>query len=598
MEFGWSRPQSHREAFMGVLFQGFFKHLPNNAVPSPADGDSSVDWWWDHLARQANDLRLAGFTAVWIPPVLKAYIGASSGADGYEPFDDYDIGSRDQKGSLPTRFGTRERLQRCVAVLRANGLDVYLDLVEHQRIGDVEPYVFRYPGADGARDAGRFPKDPLNFLPQVPRDPNLGGPPWEDIAFGRELAPINAQPPHYVADNLTDAADWVTRALDVQGYRIDDVKGLSTDFLLPFLNSKSMAGKLAIGEYYDGNQILVNAWIQNPRGMQGRSSAFDFPLKFVLNSMCNNPGRFNMADLDHVGLAGVSPDKAVTFVENHDTDLFPNDRIVYNKILAYAYILTSEGYPCVYYRDYSTDFDCYGLKPQIDNLIWIHENIASGFTQQRWKDYNVFAYERMGGSRLLVGLNNDPQTSHRITVATDFGSHASLHDYAGHAEDVVTDGNGWATISIPPNNNGTGFVCYSRSGLRAGFSVAPYSVRQDFEGAPDLDILPALGGKMVTVGRIWSRANQTIECQLFPDVTGWTQGTVIRLDLLAPNGLVHATMDFTRNSAVGAGLRATSTEEGFYALQLTATNMPPENPNPTFRLSATYQSNPIFTARD
>ncbi len=59
-----------------------------------------------------------------------------------------------------------------------------------------------------------------------------------------------------------------------------------------------------------GNQVLVNAWIYNPKGMQGRCSAFDFPLKFVLNAMCNHPGRFNMSDLDHVGLAGTSPEKA------------------------------------------------------------------------------------------------------------------------------------------------------------------------------------------------------------------------------------------------------------------------------------------------
>ena len=48
------------------------------------------------------------------------------------------------------------------------------------------------------------------------------------------------------------AADWLTRALDIQGYRLDDVKGLSTDFLFPFLTSKSMAGKFAFGEYFDG----------------------------------------------------------------------------------------------------------------------------------------------------------------------------------------------------------------------------------------------------------------------------------------------------------------------------------------------------------
>ena len=579
---------------MGVLLQGFFKHLPNNAVPSPADGDSSIDWWWDHLARQASALRLAGFTSIWLPPVLKAYLGASSGADGYEPFDDYDIGSRNQKGSLPTRYGTREQLLRCVAVLRSNGLDVYVDMVEHQRIGDIEPFIFRYPGADGTPDTGRFPKDPLNFLPQVPRDPNLGGPPWEDIAFGRELAPINAIPRHYVADNLTDAADWMTRTLDIQGYRIDDVKGLSTDFLLPFLNSKSMVGKFAVGEMYEGNQTLVNAWINNPRGMQGRSSAFDFPLKFILNAMCNNSGRFNMADLDHAGLAGICPQKAVTFVENHDTDLFPKDRIVFNKILAYAYILTSEGYPCVYYRDYSTDACCYGLKPQIDNLIWIHENLAQGATQERWKDFDVFAFERLGGPRLLVGLNNDPQSSHRITVVTGFGPHALLHDYTGHAESVVTDGTGSVTIDIPPNNNGTGFVCYSRDGLGGGFIVDSQTVRPDFEGAPDLDILPALSGKTVTAGRIWSGANRAITARLIADTKNWTEATRIRLDLLSPDGALQEAFDLSLSSSPDATLQTTSGLAGFYTLKLTTSNTPPTNLNPSFKLTVSYQADAHF----
>jgi Domain of unknown function (DUF1939) len=395
---------------MGVLFQGFFKQLPNNAVPSPADGNPSVDWWWDHLASQANKLRLAGFTAIWLPPVLKAYLGASNGADGYEPFDDYDIGSRDQKGSLPTRYGTREQLQRCVAVLRANGLDVYLDIVDHQRIGDVDPYVFRYPGADGTPDIGRFPKNPLNFLPQVPQDSNLGGPPWEDIAFGREFAPIN----------------------------------------------------------------------------------------------------------------------------------------------------------------------------------------ASGPTQERWKDYNVFSYERMGEAHLLVGLNNDPQASRRISVATGFGAHVSLHDYTGHAGDTNTDGNGWVTITVPPNSDGNGFVCYSRTGIGDGFAITPQPVTQDFEGAPDLDLLPALNGKTVSIGRVWSGANQTIFCRLFPDVTNWTPETTIRLDLVDPSGVVQKALDFTTRSPQDARLDTTAILAGFYTLQLTASHTPPKNLNPSFKLSVTYQSDSVF----
>ena len=580
---------------MGVLLQGFYKTPPNNAVPSPVDGEGTELFWWDQLATEANSFRQSGFTAVWMPPVLKTASGDKKGADGYGPYDDYDVGSRHQKGATNTRFGTREQLQRCVAILRANGLDVYLDMVEHHRSGDTTPFVFRYPGADGTGDIGRFPKNPTNFLPQVPRDPNLGGPPKDDFPFGREFAPINAKPPHYVFDNLINAADWLTRALDVQGYRIDDVKGLSTDFLRPFLNSKSMAGKFAVGEFFDGNRILVNGWIFNPTGMQGRSSAFDFPTKFVLNAMCNNPGRFNMADLDHVGLAGISPLSAVTFVENHDTDLKNAQKIFTNKMLGYAYILTSEGYPCVYYRDYSTGPNGVGLKPHIDNLVWIHEKLAAGPTQQRFLDFNLFAYERLGGPHLLVALNNDPGNQRTVTVATGFGTNVALHDYSGHAGDVFTDGNGNVTITVPRNDRGLGYVCYSRAGNSGGFDIQTRSVTQDFEGAPDLDILPALGGKTVQSCRIWCAANSPVRAVLMPDTTGWTAATSISMKLLAPNGTVLAQQAVTRQT-VGTPLAAMAGEEGFHSFTLTAANTPAASPDPSYKLSVTYTAPTMFAA--
>ena len=577
---------------MGVLLQGFYKMSPNQAVPSPADGDPSVQWWWDHLAAQAQDFRHAGFTAIWLPPVLKSASGANAGADGYGVFDDYDMGSKQQMGSGPTRFGSREQLQRCVATLRANGLDVYVDLVEHQRSGDTTPFVFRYLGADGSQDTGRFPKNPSNFLPQVPRDPNLGGPPADDFPFGRELAPINALPAHYVFDNLIAAADWLTRALDVQGYRIDDVKGLSTDFLRPFLNAKSMMGKFAVGEFFDGNPVPVNDWIFNPAGMQGRASAFDFPLKFVLNAMCNNAGRFDMSALDHGGLAGISPLSAVTFVENHDTDSSPGQAMVFNKLMGYAYILTSEGYPCVYYRDYSTDKNCYGLKPHIDNLVWIHEKLAAGPTQQRWKDFNVFAYERLGGPHLLVGLNNDPNRARRITVASGFGANVVLHDYTGHAADVQTDAAGNVTLDIPQNSNGLGYICYSRQFQSGGFDITAHSVTQDFEGAADLDILPALNGKAVQAARVWCSAGSPLRAQLTADIKGFTDASAILLELIAPDGSVLARQSFTKSDS--GALAATTRATGFYGCRLTASNTPPGNPNSAYTLSVTYSAPPTL----
>ena len=568
---------------MGVLLQGFYKLRPNRAVPSPADGDPATPWWWDHLAAQANDFRKAGFTAIWLPPVLKTSAGAHSGSDGYGPFDDYDIGSKDQEGTVPTRFGSREQLQRCVAMLRANGLDVYLDMVEHHRDGDPGNFVFRYKGAEGKPGIGRFPKDPLNFVPNVPRDPDLGGPARDDFPFGRELAPINAKPKDYVFNGLIDAADWLTRALDIQGYRLDDVKGLSTDFLFPFLTSKSMAGKFAFGEYFDGNRVLVNGWVFNPRGMRGRASAFDFPLRFILAAMCNNPGRFNMADLDHAGLAGISPLNAVTFVENHDTDL--NEPVARNKLLGYAYILTSEGYPCVYYRDYSTDKNCFGLKRLIDNLIWIHEKLAAGPTLQRWKDFDLFAYERLGAPGLLVALNNDPAGSRTIEVATAFGANVALHDYSGNSADLVTSGQGTARITVPRNTHGRGYVCYSRTGIDGGFAVRTGNVTQEFEGAVDLDLPPADSGKTVQAGRVW--CERDISIRVILGLPGLADGAEVVLEIAAPDDHLLGSKTFWGTAAGHGVLEARTVQVGFHALRIKLNNAA-GGVGPAYKLAVTY----------
>jgi alpha-amylase len=283
---------------------------------------------------------------------------------------------------------------------------------------------------------------------------------------------------------------------------------------------------------------------------------------------------------------------AVTFVENHDTDSSPGQAMVFNKLMGYAYILTSEGYPCVYYRDYSTDKNCYGLKPHIDNLVWIHEKLAAGPTQQRWKDFNVFAYERLGGPHLLVGLNNDPNGARRIRVASGFGGNVVLHDYTGHAADVQTDAAGNVTLDIPQNSNGLGYVCYSRQFQNGGFDIAAHSVTQDFEGAADLDILPALNGKAVKAARVWCSAGSPLRAQLTADIEGFTDASAILLELIAPDGSVLARQSFTKGDS--GALAVTTRATGFYGCRLTASNTPPGNPNPAYTLSVTYSAPPTL----
>ncbi|MBV8455328.1 MAG: DUF1939 domain-containing protein, partial [Acetobacteraceae bacterium] len=318
-----------------------------------------------------------------------------------------------------------------------------------------------------------------------------------------------------------------------------------------------------------------------------------FPLRFILVAMCNNPGRFNMADLDHAGLAGIAPFNSVTFVENHDTDL--NEPVVTNKLLGYAYILTSEGYPCVYYRDYSTDKNCFGLKRSIDNLIWIHEKLAAGPTQQRWRDFDVFAYERLWQPGLLVALNNDPVAARTVEVQTAFGGNVALHDYSGNCADLVTSEQGTARITVPRNADGHGYVCYSRTGIDGGFAVTTRAVTQEFEGAADLDLPPAETNNPVQPGRVWSEAEMPIRAVL--ELPGLSATPNVTLEITGPEGTSLASQTFDGSAAGHAVLEAQATRAGFHALGIKL-GTAPDAARADYKLAVTYTGAKKLSAQD
>jgi alpha-amylase len=323
--------------------------------------------------------------------------------------------------------------------------------------------------------------------------------------------------------------------------------------------------------------------------IQHKSSSFDFPLHFALKDMCNNGGGFPMFSLDHAGLAGVDPLGAVTFVENHDTDRGGiGGPIVRNKLLAYAYILTSEGYPCVFYRDYSTDPNCFGLKPEIDRLIWIHENVAAGGTLQRWKDSGVFAYERLGGSHLLVGLNKDEGTTRTISVQTGFPPNHELQNLIDdQAPRVRTDGQRNVKITIPKNASGRGYVCYGIPAKVESFARKPLATTQEYQGASDLDTKPAIAGERVQVCRVFPEPNTQLSIQLAADTAGWTAATSIQVTVSSPSGAPIGAKSFDRASQ-GSSFSIQVKAKGFHTVAIEAANTPPQNSKPAYVLATRY----------
>jgi len=509
---------------MGVILQAAYRRSanPTVSVPGPIDGHGDP-WWYDHLATHMHEYAASGFTHFQLPPVHMTIGGPAATSDGYGVWWEYHLGSNDR----PTRFGTEQTLRRLCAIGYANGLTPLADWVPHQRYGGNNG-VYLYPSAAG-KDQGRFPKHPGCFrgdaaFGRVADDP-VPDPFW-DIAFGDELCPINSVPKGYVLEGLEKAGDWLFRTLDLGGCRSDDTKGQAFEAVNRWVRYGAMQGKIMIGEYADGSHDTLAWWLNQ---VPHYCYTYDFDVKYRMRDMCNNGSHWDMRQLTGTGLASLGPayaTRAVTFIENADSDTNGFGTVVFNKLLAYAYILTAEGWPSIYYRDYATDKYCYGLKPKLENLIWIQEHLASGATWFRHAEYQFAVYERQGGPGLLVGLNNDIWGGWKqITVPTSFGPNTRLHDYTGHANDVWTDGNGNATIWIPPNDNGAGYVCFSRDGRMEPNTLNSFATTQLFEGAPDLVTGPA-GPSGTAMGEVWCAEGTPLELKvesgagLLVEVTG------------------------------------------------------------------------------
>ncbi|MHA0110814.1 hypothetical protein ACXYUI_27220, partial [Klebsiella pneumoniae] len=92
-------------------------------------------------------------------------------------------------------------------------------------------------------------------------------------------------------------------------------------------------------------------WLSQVRG---NNYAYDFSVKYPVRDMCNNGSKWDMRQLQGTGLAVKGSQwamRAVTFVENADSDTNGFGAVVNNKLFGYAFILTAEGWPSIYYRD-------------------------------------------------------------------------------------------------------------------------------------------------------------------------------------------------------------------------------------------------------
>ena len=553
-------------------------HMRANTTPAWQDA-------YTHIRQQANFYASCGFAAINFGPATLGAAGGFSG--GYDLKENYRWGTN----SEPTGFGTAEDLRSAIGAVHASGMNAYGDLVLHQYDGFDPTKVYNTPDALGTYK-GRFTKLPTYFVgapPNVNVDPvpNSEG----NFGFGAMASYVNSTPPGKMLAETIAAAQIQTSTFDFDGYRIDDVKGTNANAVKTLLNSTGIAGLYAFGEYFDGNSNNLGYWVNND--MSRRCAVLDFGTKFNVGNICNNNSRVWMGQLSNIGYCCVDGPMAVTFGESADTDNSPGEQTIWNKILAYAIILMFPGFPRVYYRDWSTDVNCYGLMDSINNLIYCHNNFANGDFVPRLDTHSqVFAMERLGLSFDKPGCvcfyNNDQYNTYEITIQTSYWPNTLLHEYTGKHEDIRVDSNSRITVTVPKNNNGYGYLIFAVWIEPKAYSWTSKQTTQTFYCANDLPdtVGNATNGKSLSVGRVFIAKDTAALIKLeLPNTTNWTDTTVLQAELAddAGNTVAYCHATSAKGKTV-EGYGKTSLA-GWHTLYLTSTDLPTSIP---FNLSAVY----------
>jgi alpha-amylase len=383
---------------MGVLMQAFYWDCPRIA---------GVEFgWWRHVTQRLESLRQVGFSALWLPPCSKAADAASM---GYDPFDLFDLGEFDQRGAVPTWFGTKLELIALVTGAHARGMQVYADAVYNHMSGgdkernpdfDVEGWTRFHPAS------GRFPRDYRSFHPSLYQR-------RDDLSWGGMPDLCHRNPQVYAA--VMEHANMLIAEVGFDGFRFDFVKGYGAWMVKSLKERRYVRGghvvePFCVAEAWSSAHE-IDEWLGDANHRADNPiSAFDFPLRYRLKDLCDSYG-FSLRRLAEPGtVLARDPFRAVTFVDNHDFRGGDAPPIVHDKMLAYAFILSHGGYPCVFWQDYfEHGLGRPGDPRGIAALVAAHERYAGGDSVVRWVDDDLYVMERVGSAAhpgLVFVLNN------------------------------------------------------------------------------------------------------------------------------------------------------------------------------------------------
>jgi alpha-amylase len=469
----------------------------------PADGSL-----WNNFKADSQRLKNIGIDTVWLPPAHKGMAGAQ--ANGYDSYDLYDLGEFDQKGSVATKYGTRQELIDAVAAAQAVGLKVYADIVfDHMGGADEtekfmvrkvnpenrnefisEPYEieghtkFTFPGRKGKyskfiwdfRCFAGVDYDAKNKETAIFSIQNEYGEGWQQVMSKENgnydflmLDDVELRNPS-VREELKRWGKWFFGAVGINGFRLDAIKHMDPTFFnewLDYLRAELNHEFFTVGEYWAPYDLPAMLEYIDVTG--GRMSLFDAPLQGNLHKASNEGNAYDLRIIFENTLVQANPGLAVTLVENHDTQPLQSlEQPVqpWFRPLAYALILLREaGYPCVFYTDlYGSTYKDKGgdgeeheitlpKTDELEKLLSVRKHLAYGEQRDYFDHPNCIGWTRSGdaehkNSGCAVLISNGDNGNKRMEVGQQFAGKLFVDALNKVNEEIIIDNEGLAEFKV------------------------------------------------------------------------------------------------------------------------------------------------------
>ena len=473
-----------------TMLQGFEWYLPD-------DGEH-----WNRLAAEAGRYARLGFTDIWLPPAYKCHSGSED--VGYGVYDLFDLGEFDQKGTVRTKYGTKDQYLAAIQALHDAGLQVLADVVLNHMMGrDYTEPVKAIKLRPAARNTGKVTTKVIKAQTgfKFPaRNKRYSAFKWDkrfflgvDINEGNEYVDEDDRRPVYkfegrawpldvdeenenyaylmgadidhdnpmVKAHLLYWGAWYQHLANLDGFRIDAVKHISAAFYKEWLeNLRSHTGRelFSVGEYWSPDLSKLQRYLeQTDRAM----SLFDVPLHNNLFNAAKYGRHYDLRKIFQDTLVAADPWRAVTFVDNHDTQ--PEQMLVswvqdWFKCHAYALILLrQEGLPCVFYGDlYGIPHNAIKPVKKLTRLLEIRQKYAWGEQKDYFNHPNRIAWTRGSGMVVVMSNTNVEVSDSRNEERIDDGEWIQhgrpgqvFVDLLGNRlEEVVVGDNGWAKFLV------------------------------------------------------------------------------------------------------------------------------------------------------